>query len=60
MNFFLKRLIKMVGNNHAMQLKLFFFLAEIIVKRTDNELDDKFLLILRESLGHVDTSDLEK
>lgn len=60
MNFLLKRLIKMITGNHALQLKLFFFLADIIVKRTDNDLDDKFLNIMRESLGYVDTSDLEK
>ena len=59
MNFIVKKLIKMLAGNHALQLKLFFFLADIIVKRTDNDLDDKFLAIMRESLGYVDISDLK-
>lgn len=60
MNFILKKLIKMLTANHALQLKLFFYIAEIIVKRTDNDLDDKFIDILRESLGHVDIDDLKQ
>ena len=59
MSFILKRFIKLITGNHALQIKLFFFLADIIVKRTDNDLDDRFIDMMREALGHVDIEDLK-
>jgi len=59
MKFLIKKLVKMLTANHDLQLKLFFFIAELIVKRTDNDLDDKFIDLLKSSLGHVDIEDLK-
>lgn len=59
MKFLIKKIVRMLTANHALQLKLFFFIAELIVKRTDNDLDDKFIDLLRNSLGHVDIEDLK-
>lgn len=58
-----KRIVKFVLNmilkDKMLLVKVFLYLAEKLVERTDNQLDDELLRMLREYLGNQDTSDLK-
>ena len=48
-----KLVLNAVLGNKVLLFKTFIFLAEIIVKRTDNELDDEFLALVKDNLGKL-------
>jgi len=53
-----KMALKLILKDSDLLMKVFFYLAEKLVERTDNELDDELLELLKEHLGDQDTNDL--
>ena len=54
MKFIIKRAIKMLLGNRQIQIMVSIYLAEKLVARTDNTLDDRILEVLRECLGEAE------
>lgn len=56
----MKAALGAILSNPKLQREVFFWLAEIVAKHTDNTMDDKLVLILKENLGEVDLTELRK
>lgn len=52
--YLINKVLRYLKRHPELQVRVFFLLAEHIVKRTDNTLDDELLVLLRESLGDID------
>ena len=57
----MKAAIGAILSNPKLQREVFFWLAELIVKHTDNKMDDKFLEILKANFDEApDLTELKK
>tara|TARA_R110000744_G_scaffold90018_1_gene174926 strand:+ start:375 stop:602 length:228 start_codon:yes stop_codon:yes gene_type:complete len=56
----MKAAIGAILSNPTLQREVFFWLAEIVAKHTDNTMDDKLVEILKQNLGEVDLTELKK
>ena len=56
----MKAAISAILSNPTLQREVFFWLAEIVAKHTDNTMDDQLVDILKKNLGDVDLTELKK
>lgn len=54
-----KRFLEEILSNTKLQTKLFFWLADNMVKRTDTKADDEFLAMVRANVGEEPPESLD-